>query len=213
VLFTDADEMLAWPGCEGQKIQALTAELDAMGAAALVAPLLDMYSDKPFGSIGYRAGMPFLDASPFFDRAPYRTWEMDVFPYRAIYGGVRQRAMRGIKFPFNPPLLTKVPLVKWDPGVWFTGSAHYLVPELTLAPMRGALLHFKMFDDLPEKCRIETARREHFAGAREYRALGEAIRQRKGRSFFDAALSERYTGTAQLVRLGVMSTARAFEPI
>jgi hypothetical protein len=104
-----------------------------------------------------------------------------------------------------------VPIVRWRRGQWFTASAHRLVPELPLANMRGALLHFKMFDDLPDKCRIETARDEHFAGAREYRFLGEAIRKREGRSFFDAAISERYIDTAQLLRLGVMSTERAFE--
>jgi hypothetical protein len=212
-LVADADEMLVWPGSENETIGSLTARLDALNASLVAAPLLDMYSDKPFGEIGYRQGMPFLEACPYFDRGPYRTVASPHFPYREIVGGVRARALRSVGAAFHPPLLTKVPLVKWRKGYWFTASTHRLTPELKLAPLRGALLHFKMFDDLPEKCRIEVERREHFAGAREYRALGQAIRKRGGRSFFSEEHSVRYAGTEQLVALGIMSTERAFEDV
>jgi hypothetical protein len=37
----------------------------------------------------------------------------------------------------------------------------------TLVSMRAKLLHFKMFDDLPEKCRIEPVRGEYFAHGQE----------------------------------------------
>src|SRR5688572_24871107 len=57
ILAIDADEMLVWPGSEGQRLAGLTANLEAQGADALAAPLLDMYSDRPFGSVFYRPGM------------------------------------------------------------------------------------------------------------------------------------------------------------
>jgi hypothetical protein len=211
ILGIDADELLVWPGSEGKTIQTLTAELDAMGAAALAAMLVDMYSDRPFGAIGYHAGKPFLDSCPFFDRGPYRTLPSNQFPPGDILGGVRARTMRASGAGFHPPLLTKLPLVKWAEGQWYVAATHRMAPEVPLAPMRAALLHFKMFDDLPEKCRIESERGQYFAGGREYRVLGEIIRRGGGASFFSEAHSVRYTGTEQLLSLGLISRERAFE--
>jgi hypothetical protein len=88
--------------------------------------------------------------------------------------------------------------------------AHGLIAPVTLAPMRGALLHFKMFDDLPAKCQIEVARGEHFVGGLEYWALGKAIEQLPNNSFFDAEFSVRYANTEQLVSLGLMNNCDPF---
>ena len=70
--------------------------------------------------------------------------------------------------------------------------------------MRGALLHFKLFDDAPAECVEEIARGEHWNNAVEYRALGLAIEQAPNHSFFDPRYSVRYEGTSQLVSLRLM---------
>jgi hypothetical protein len=69
-----------------------------------------------------------------------------------------------------------------------------------------------MFDDLPEKCAVEVARREHFAGAREYRALAKAIERAPNRSFFDQRASVRFIDTRQLLSLGLMNSELPFAP-
>jgi Glycosyl transferase family 2 len=212
ILCADADEMLVWPGCENQTIGQLTVYLDESHARGLFTLLLDMYSDKPFGEIGYVAGEPFIARCPFFDSGPYHLVHANMFPYHQIYGGVRARLFKPMnKTQFLDPTMSKLPLIRWQRGQRFRLSTHSLAIPLTLGKMRGALLHFKMFDDLPAKCEIEVARAQHYAGGREYWALAEAIKQSANRSFFDANVSVRYSDASQLVSMCIMSETGSFE--
>ncbi|HXR58304.1 MAG TPA: glycosyltransferase family 2 protein [Burkholderiales bacterium] len=208
VLLADADELLVWPG--GGSIGALTQRLERAEARALFAVMVDMYSDRPFGAIGYRPGDPFERACAYFDRGPYRIHRTRRFPFHEAYGGVRARLFRRLKVEFHPPTVSKVPLVRWSRGQRFANSAHSLGIEVPIAAMRGALLHFKLFDDIVEKCRVEVERGEHFRGAREYRALGAAIAAAPGGTFFGARISVRYEGPEQLLALGLISESAAF---
>ena len=97
----------------------------------------------------------------------------------------------------------KVPLVRWYKGLKFAMAQHALLGNLPLGPVRAALLHFKMFDDLPVKCESASVRREYYEEGREYRILAEAIRKAPNRSFYDPKYSVRYEGAAQLVALGL----------
>lgn len=208
VLVADADELLVWPG--GGNIAALTQRLERAKASALFAVMIDMYSDRPFGAIGYRPGDPFERACACFDRGPYRIIRTRRFPFHEIYGGVRARLFRQLKVDFHPPTVSKVPLLRWSRGQRFLSSAHSLGTEVPVAAMRGALLHFKLFDNIVEKCRVEVERGEHFKGAREYRALGAAIAAAQGGTFFHPRISVRYKGPEQLVALRLMSESAAF---
>jgi hypothetical protein len=208
-LVADADELLVWPGSETEDVQDLTERMQANGAEAMFTMMLDMYSDKPFGKIGYVRGAPFLDATPFFDKGPYKLVEAKLFPMVQIYGGVRARVM---EIKDWGPTVSKVPLLRWRKGQRFVLSTHALIKPVGLARMRGALLHFKMFDDLMEKCRIEVARKQHFGEASEYRTLGQAIDRAENRSFFDPKYSVRYTGTEVLLKLKLLNPAEPFEP-
>lgn len=211
VLVADADELLVWPGSEPQTIQQLTARLDACQALGVFTLLLDMYSDKPFGSVGYVQGAPFLASTLFYDGGPYQFVPAALFPFRQIYGGVRARIFRELKdLQFHPPTVSKLPFLRWQRGQKFVLSAHGLANPVALAPLRGALLHFKMFDDLPAKCNAEVARGQHFAGGREYWALGEVIGRAPNHSLFDPRCSVRYAGTSQLVSLGLMNDRDPF---
>jgi hypothetical protein len=210
-LVVDADEILVWPGSEHGTIQGLTRQLDSVGAEALFTIMLDMYSHRPFGQIGYVPGAPFTDYCPLFDVGPYALVEAKAPPYRQLYGGVRGRLFKQIGAGFNPPTVSKVPLVRWKRGQAFVLVTHALLEDIPLARMRGALLHFKMFDDLPEKCRIEVERGEHYESGREYRALGLAIAQSRDGTFVAPGVSTRYEGTDQLVELNLMSVSDPFE--
>jgi hypothetical protein len=209
-LVVDADELLVWPGSEEGTIQGLTQRLDGQGATCLFTIMLDMYSDRPFGKIGYVPGEPFTDYCPLFDAGPYALLESKAFPFRQLYGGVRARLFRQFAANINPPTVSKVPLVRWQKGQRFILVTHALNDPMVLAPMRGALLHFKMFDDLPEKCRIEVERKEHYEGGREYQALGDAIARSPTKTFFAEGISKWYEGTGQLVALNLMSETAPF---
>jgi glycosyltransferase involved in cell wall biosynthesis len=205
VLVADADELLVWPGSESETIQSLTRKFDSAGSEVLFTVMLDMYSEKPFGQIGYRPGLPFMDYAPWFDRGPYVLLSAAPFPFRQIDGGVRARLYRTHKVAAVPPVMSKIPLVKWRAGQRFIIAQHAMLKPVPLAPMQGALLHFKMFDDLPSKCEIEVERGEYWAQAREYRFLGKFIRNSPTRSFFDPSVSVRYENTEQLRAIGLIT--------
>ena len=205
ILLADADELLVWPGSEHETVPQLTRKFDACGAEVLFTIMIDMYSDKPFGEINYRPGLPFVDFAPYFDRGPYYLLPAGPFPFRQIDGGVRARLYRQYGVPSAPPVMSKVPLVKWRAGQRFIVAQHALLNPAPLAPMQGALLHFKMFDDLPLKCDVEVERGEYYAGGREYRALAMFIRNSPSRSFFDPRISIRYQNTNQLQALGLIT--------
>ena len=177
--------------------------MDGAGAKAVFAVMLDMYSDKPFGEIGYKPGQPFLDYAPFFDPKPVYTRSMNRFPYAELFGGVRERIFLAEAPDIHSPTISKVPLVRWYKGLKFAMAQHALLGNLPLGPVRAALLHFKMFDDLPVKCESASVRREYYEEGREYRILAEAIRKAPNRSFYDPKYSVRYEGAAQLVALGL----------
>jgi hypothetical protein len=100
--------------------------------------------------------------------------------------------------------MSQVPLIKWKKGQRFLAAQHALQEPVRIAAMQGAVLHFKMFDDLPAKCAIEIERGEHYKQSREYRVLGAIIEKTGGKSFFDPAISVRYQGTDQLVAMKLM---------
>jgi hypothetical protein len=107
------------------------------------------------------------------------------------------------------PLLQKVPLIRWNPGIKYTSSKHTSFP-CRLPDISGALLHFKYLPDFADQVRLEVARGQHYLGAKEYRAYQRRLEG--GQSlFFLSAQSRRYQGSAQLVALGLMQTATSFE--
>jgi hypothetical protein len=102
VLVPDADEFLIWSGHPHRDLADLCSDLEAEGAEALYAVMLDMYDDRPLGDHVFRGGAP-ADAFPWFDdpRAdPAATW-MEKVPERIlktwptprawVLGGMRER--------------------------------------------------------------------------------------------------------------------------
>ena len=62
-----------------------------------------------------------------------------------------------------------------------------------------------MFDDLPGKCARASEHEQYYQQGREYRVLGEAIRNAPSKSFYDPDIFLRYEGTDQLVALKLMA--------
>ena len=211
IVAADADECLVWPGCESQTLRHLTHWMDSIGAEALFTMMLEMYSDRAFGAIGYTAGESFLAYAPFFDQRGYVIAPFNAFPNRRIVGGIRRRMFRDLpNSAGNLSTINKLPLIRWRRGRAFTASTHFIREPVRLAPIRGALLHFKMLDDLYEECRIEVARETGFNKSAAAKLLIAAIDRNSHRSFYDPSISLRYTDTNQLVQLGLMSRDSPF---
>jgi hypothetical protein len=231
----DIDELFAYPGSEHASLHSLTKYLDRCGYDALSCLLLDLYPDGPLTQCAYQPGDDLLAAAPYFDIGPYDRSALDQCPGVLIKGGMRERvfhpdfrtrslaariydalyyrvlrhvAWLGARPPHRPPLLTKVPLVRWDEKSRYLQGNH-AVSRKIVAPDTGVLLHFKFLHDFHARAVQEATRGEHYDGASEYRRYAERLNQNPDMTFMYAG-STRYERTAQLVRLGLMRETQAW---
>jgi hypothetical protein len=152
---------------------------------------------------------PLLETCRYFDPGPYRKVRAADPPHFQYYGGVRERIFQHIKAPYHPPTVSKVPLVRWKPGRKFLCSTHSLTAA-KVAPLMGALLHFKFLSDFHQRVETEAARGEHYAEAQEYRAYRELLRMARKVKLLSSK-SARFEGSSQLVRLNLMATSEPYE--
>jgi len=206
----DGDELLSYPRCESVPLSRLTAYLDDRGMRVLFALVLDLYAEGPIRAAAYAAGQPFTDASPFFDPSPYETRRGSRFPFFQLYGGPRERVFWAPphRNP-EPPMMSKLPLIRWTRGMRFVHSVHSLAEPVPLADLRGAVLHFKFFHDFPERVAALVARDQHYGGSREYRRYAAVLAEQPDLSLHHPG-SVRYEGPRQLEALGLMLSSPAY---
>jgi tetratricopeptide (TPR) repeat protein len=211
VLVADADEALVYPGAETVSLPQLCRYLDAQGSEGLRTIMLDMYPEVPLRELRYEPGQPLIDACPWFDAGPYIRWQSPRAPYWAVSGGVRERFFwrRRHAMQSRPPVIQKIPLVKWRTGMKFLSSTHEVSP-LQVADISGAVLHFKFLQDFHRKALIEVHRKEHYNGASEYMAYLDAMNADPGATLRYPG-SQRYSGPADLVRRGLMDTSEPYQ--
>ncbi len=150
-LFLDADEVFTYLPGDDLWLPDLCRALDDEGTGALPAILLDCY---PTGAVSSAVCPPGCDPRticPWFDGnwatrvdsgAPPRHW-----------GGARHRM-----FPIDEGyLITKVPLVRWAPGVVVGPGAHFVAGAVPSTSRRAALLHFKFLAGFAGRARLEVA--------------------------------------------------------
>lgn len=200
----DVDELFLFPGCETAGLDRFLDYVDGQGATAVVAPMLDMYSERAIAETGYRRGESLIDACPCFDGEGYELGgensEARGLPVR---GGPRHRLFwQSHDREFPSPVLKKTPLVRWSEGCELIASTHTL-KGVRWARVSGILLHFKFLQDFAENARAEAERAEHFADARQYRAYDDILNREAGLTAFHEG-SVRFRDTAQLCHLGLM---------
>ncbi|WP_167853569.1 glycosyltransferase family 2 protein [Roseovarius aestuariivivens] len=206
----DVDEIFVFPGCEATGLRRFLTYLDGKKATAVVAPMIDMYPGGAIAEAGYRAGQDPLEVAPFFDVEGYQLGgarsEARGLPVR---GGPRHRLFwegRGRDFP--SPVLRKTPLLRWSATSELIASTHK-VKGCSWAEVSGVLLHFKLLQDFAASAREETARAQHFADARQYRAYDEVISKREALTAYYEG-SVRFRNTEQLCQLGLMRVPPAY---
>jgi hypothetical protein len=86
----------------------------------------------------------------------------------------------------------------------FIGDGRHDVHGARIAPVRGALLHFKFFQDFTDKVYVEADREVHWKNAREYKAYRRHLDEHKDVCFVFPG-SIRYRDEAQLLELGFMA--------
>jgi Glycosyl transferase family 2 len=205
-LVLDADELFVYPRCESIKLGQLISHLENEGADAMLAPMIDMYANKPIADTDYQRGQPFLASCPYFDGEGYEFAQLDNGVSSIVRGGARHRLFwEGRDLDYPSPFLKKIPLINWRKGFRLEASTHVL-RNARLARTTGALLHFKFLQDFGERASEEAMRKEHFADARQYVAYDDLLSSNRSLSAYYPG-SVRFEASTQLVDLGLMYMA------
>lgn len=203
-MVVDVDELFVFSKSIGTRLPDIIAKAEAEGAEGVFTLMIDMYAPTAMSEVRYQSGTSFLTQCNAFDAKPYVAFPVKECPYVNVVGGVRQRlfypefSRRSLsdrikwkignwfnisKWKFvKPPVVSKVPFVKWQKGRAHISGAHTVTP-LKLFSARCALLHFKFFEDFHDKALEEIKRNQHYDGAREYRRYFDFFSKNPGFSF------------------------------
>lgn len=202
-LLVDADERFVHPLLEHPNLHDVIGWLEAEGSRAMPAILLDMYGEGAVDRNTPTPGVPFIDTCPYFDVPFFHRRVFRAGPYRnasTFEGGVRTRV-----FGSPPPLLSKVPLVRYGPDVVLTGGQHFTnLSDRDISEARGCLLHLKYLAGLHERVATEVERGEHFNDAEFYKPIADRLRLEPEISMYTEGISRRYLGPQSLLDHAVM---------
>ncbi|MGV6810940.1 MAG: glycosyltransferase family 2 protein [Brevirhabdus sp.] len=212
-LTVDADELLVYPDHETRSLPELSADLEASGAEAMGAVMIDLYPKGRLGQQDYASDQDPVEALGWFDRDNYTTKYQPNLRNLLIRGGVRSRVFFGA-LPDRVPTLSKTPLVRWNRRFAYVSSTHSVLPTrlnaVRGAPAAhlpsGALLHTKFLPNIVEKSREEKHRQEHFANSGLFEDYYDSLVD--GPDLWSEE-SIRYEGWRQLAKMGLINDPKA----
>ena len=205
-LTLDADEILIYPDWQARGLRALTQWLDARGAVAFAAMMLDVYPKGPLSVVTHLPGQDPMLALPFFDAGPYDRSPQKRYGQTDIRGGVRRRVFFADQ-PAHAPHLHKVPLVKWHRRFAYLSSTHIVLPRWLNGGFAdaglptGVLLHTKFLAQVLPKSAEEKVRRQHFTDVERHDPYYDRILADPDLWY---QVSVRYEGWQQVQALGLM---------
>ena len=209
-LTVDADELLIYAHHDTASLHDLTVWLEDQGQQAFGALMLDLYPKGPLGTQDYEPETDPVDLLNWFDPNPYRAQRQHPMGNLWVQGGVRERAFFTDR-PHRSPTLNKIPLIRWSRRYAYVNSSHSALPKvLNFAydgpggtTPSGVLLHTKFLPQIVETSRIEKQRGQHFHAPAEFSSYYDGL---IGGPDLWTPQSERYTGWADLERLGLMTS-------
>jgi glycosyltransferase involved in cell wall biosynthesis len=206
----DVDEIFYYPDAERVSLKALCAHLDATGQSAVLAVLLDMYSDRPISQNDYRPGQKPWEVCRYFDPRFSQSVKRSInqktqrrFDCPRFSGNMRQRMFGA------DANLTKVPLFRYGRAVYAAPGMHAM-DGVEFGDLRGAVLHFKYLQDFNTRVIEEAARGQYAGNAAHYRKYAARV-QSDGdvNCFWEQSVT--FEGSNQLVQLGLMHSTPAYQ--
>jgi hypothetical protein len=109
--------------------------------------------------------------------------------------------IQAMKPPY-PPLLNKVPLVRWRSDFNFASAGHFL-SGARFSAASAALLHFKFLGDFERRAKLAIVGGAYESGGADYKRYVSGLEQDGGVDF-TCDLTERYESSEQLLSLGLI---------
>jgi len=175
-LFVDVDELFDYPGRDRVSLRQLVEYLDAHRYTAVVAHMLDMFSDGPLACVRSAPEDRLWEHHrrydiSMIDRQLYR-WSALSEPAVKLYvGGIRLAAFGTRNW------LTKAPLVKAVSGVVPFVEWHQ-VHGAQIADFTGLLLHYPFVEGFASKVDEAVAARRYTSAGDEYLRYAQVLKSR-----------------------------------
>jgi hypothetical protein len=139
-LCADIDELFDYPGSEVVGLAAFLRHLDARGFTAVVAQMLDLFSDSPLSRLSSEPGEDLKAKYVFYDlseieKVPYRWSQLSSGDVKMHFGGIR-KTLFGTRNG-----LTKAALVFVGPGIRLFCDWHH-AENAQVADFTCVLLHY-----------------------------------------------------------------------
>ena len=205
-LFLDADEHFIYPGFEHRDIRQLLAYLERNGHEVVRSFMLDMHAASFEDQLLYDGGSSLLEHFPFFTNSYVRQPHF-VCPYETIGGGFRSKILgQGHRD------LIKTPLVHSNGSVRFLTSSHQVTPAV-VSDVTTALLHYKFVGDSMKRATNEASWTPHhyYSNSARQQAKSLSLLQNAGADSYLSPDAVRWSGSQQLVDLGLLTTTDSFE--
>ena len=207
ILMLDADEILSFPGSERTSVRELCNALDRVGKRAMSGVLIDMYSAGSVVETRYVAGDDFLDHCRYFDRQTHHRSDENAGPFSNQtfrFGGARTRVF-GSEVDY---LVTKTPLIRYDPDVVLAGGQHWTSHRSERIAHDGcAVLHFKYFSSLVDRATAEADRAESSQWRQQIESYRATLDRERDLRLYDPVESIAFEGSTQLEELGIIDEA------
>jgi hypothetical protein len=193
----DSDEFLVYDGMERHPLPALCRWLARRREKRLLAPMIDLYRPGRLSGTAPDPGRPPWAVATHFDASGYAIGVNE--RTTTVFGGPRARLF-GVRAQ-----LAKFPLLFWDRVTFFPRTSHAPFPYVrNFGPIGGALLHFKLFADFPERVRAAVAEGQYWQGSAEYRAYDAALHDTRD-PIMAADISRAYGGVHDLIERGFIA--------
>jgi FkbM family methyltransferase len=208
VLCVDIDELFDYPFRRQVSTADLLRYLNRRGFTAMVAQMLDLFSQAAITEI---SGDAWRDEHRFYslsdlEREPYGAFygksnEAPPVALDVMYGGIRFSAFQ------VRAMLTKHPLLFPSQGIKYVQAHH--VSGARVADVSAVLLHYKFVGDFAAYARAIVKAESFWRNSSEYKQYLRAIEVNSGLSLYSETASE-FSTVEQLVEQGFLVASDTF---
>ena len=205
-VLSDADERFIFPFYEKVGIKEVCSYFDERGYNAVDSLIVDLYADMPMLDAHFLPDKNPLMRFKYFEKNGY----VEVKNRRILNNNSGAKAYRGgvnnSVFGRNYQL-NKVCLLKVNKDLDLVMNGHHYIKHANLAPIRGAVLHFKFTSDLLNKSKRMKEEEEYYSMhyKKYYKVLSDLPDINLKRDF-----SYQYEGSQQLIDLEIMVVDEKF---
>ena len=192
ILCVDIDELFDYPFSDRITVKDFLNYLNEYSYTAVVAYMLDMFSDKRLEDLKDMEDRPLKDVYKFYDIVSIKkvSYSQKFCPHNMVSNEVIKHYMGGIRravFGLGYVHLTKHPLIFSDKKIKRSQNSSHKVENAYIADITGVLLHYKFTSDFYEYVLRVVKEESHYNNSQEYKAYLKVLEYEKNISLMQGS--------------------------